>query len=70
LPSKVFGPAGAKIYSCVNERTGTSYSSVCGTLVRIGTDRKSGRVRVVKTYSAFECGPPHGQSFVKKIVVR
>jgi CO/xanthine dehydrogenase Mo-binding subunit len=40
----------------VNERIGTSYSSVCGTLVRIEIDLKSGGARVAKAYSALECG--------------
>ena len=49
----------------VNERIGTSYSSVCGTLVRIEIERKSGRVRVAKAYSAVECG----QALVPEVVV-
>ena len=49
----------------VNERIGTSYSSVCGTLVRIEIDRKSGRGRVAKAYSAVECG----QALVPQVVV-
>ncbi len=49
----------------VNERIGTSYSSVCGTLVRIAIDRNSGRVRVAKAYSAVECG----QALVPEVVV-
>jgi CO/xanthine dehydrogenase Mo-binding subunit len=38
---------------------------VCGTLVRIEIDRKSGRVRVAKAYSAVECG----QALVPQVVV-
>jgi CO/xanthine dehydrogenase Mo-binding subunit len=49
----------------VNERIGTSYSSVCGTLVRIEIDRKSGLVRVAKAYSNVECG----QALVPEVVV-
>ena len=49
----------------VNERIGTSYSSVCGTLARIAIDRKSGHVRVVKAYSALECG----HALVPEVVV-
>ena len=49
----------------VNERIGTSYSSVCGTLVRVEIDRKSGRVRVAKAYSVVECG----QALVPEVVV-
>jgi CO/xanthine dehydrogenase Mo-binding subunit len=49
----------------VNERIGASYSSVCGTLVRVEIDRKSGRMRVAKAYSAVECG----QALVPEVVV-
>jgi CO/xanthine dehydrogenase Mo-binding subunit len=49
----------------VNQRIGASYSSVCGTLVRVEIDRKSGRVRVVRGYSAVECG----QALVPEVVV-
>jgi CO/xanthine dehydrogenase Mo-binding subunit len=49
----------------VNERIGTAYCSVCGTLVRIEIDRKTGNVRVVKAYSAVECG----QALVPEVVV-
>jgi CO/xanthine dehydrogenase Mo-binding subunit len=49
----------------VNERIGTTYSSVCGTLVRIEIDRKTGSVRVAKGYSAVECG----QALVPEVVV-
>jgi CO/xanthine dehydrogenase Mo-binding subunit len=38
---------------------------VCGTLARIEIDRKSGHVRVVKAYSALECG----QALVPEVVV-
>jgi CO/xanthine dehydrogenase Mo-binding subunit len=57
--------ANVKFPPAVNERIGTSYSSVCGTLVRIEIDRKSGRVRVAKAYSAVECG----QALVPQVVV-
>ena len=49
----------------LNQRIGASYSSVCGTLVRVEIDRKSGRVRVVRGYSAVECG----QALVPEVVV-
>jgi CO/xanthine dehydrogenase Mo-binding subunit len=49
----------------VNERIGASYSSVCGTLVRVEIDRKSGRMWVAKAYSAVECG----QALVPEVVV-
>jgi CO/xanthine dehydrogenase Mo-binding subunit len=57
--------ANVKFPPAVNERIGTSYSSVCGTLVRIEIDRKSGRGRVAKAYSAVECG----QALVPQVVV-
>ncbi|GLK72307.1 molybdopterin-dependent oxidoreductase [Ancylobacter dichloromethanicus] len=37
-------------------RIGTSFTSSCGTLVRIAIDRKSGTVRVTDAYSVLECG--------------
>lgn len=37
-------------------RIGTSFTSSCGTLVRIAIDRKSGTVRVTHAYSVLECG--------------
>jgi CO/xanthine dehydrogenase Mo-binding subunit len=49
----------------VNQRIGTSYSSVCGTLVRIEIDRKSGHVRIDKAYTALECG----RALVPEVVV-
>ena len=54
-----------RVPPAVNERIGTSYSSACGTLVRIEVDRKTGSVRVAKAYSAFECG----QALVPEAVV-
>ena len=49
----------------VNERIGTSYSSVCGSLARIEIDRNGGHVRVVKAYTAVECG----RALVPEVVV-
>jgi CO/xanthine dehydrogenase Mo-binding subunit len=54
-----------RVPPAVNERIGTTYSSVCGTLVRIEIDRKTGGVRVAKAYSAVECG----QALVPEVVV-
>ncbi len=48
----------------VNERIGTAYSSVCGSLVRIEIERKTGSVRIAKAYSAVECG----QALVPEVV--
>jgi len=41
----------------VNERIGTAYSSVCGTLVRVEIERATGRIRIDRAYSVLECGP-------------
>jgi CO/xanthine dehydrogenase Mo-binding subunit len=37
-------------------RIGTSYTSVCGTAVRVEIDRASGALRIVKGYIVLECG--------------
>jgi CO/xanthine dehydrogenase Mo-binding subunit len=37
-------------------RIGQSYTSQCGTLVRIEIDRATGRLRIAKAYSVLECG--------------
>jgi CO/xanthine dehydrogenase Mo-binding subunit len=37
-------------------RIGTSYTSQCGTLVRIEINRSTGALRIAKAYSVFECG--------------
>lgn len=39
-----------------NNRIGTSYTSMCGTLVRVEIERASGSLRIAKAYSVFECG--------------
>ncbi len=39
-----------------NNRIGTSYTSMCGTLVRVEIERASGALRIAKAYSVFECG--------------
>jgi len=41
-----------------NNRIGTSYTSMCGTLVRVEIERKTGALRIAKAYSVFECGQP------------
>ncbi len=46
-------------------RIGTSYTSICGTLVRIEIDRETGAVRIDKAYSVLECG----EALVPKAVV-
>jgi CO/xanthine dehydrogenase Mo-binding subunit len=37
-------------------RIGTTYTSLCGTLVRIEIERATGALRIAKAYSVFECG--------------
>ncbi|WP_421696571.1 xanthine dehydrogenase family protein molybdopterin-binding subunit [Aestuariivirga sp.] len=37
-------------------RIGTSFTSSCGTVVRVEIDRSSGAVRIAQAYSVFECG--------------
>jgi CO/xanthine dehydrogenase Mo-binding subunit len=39
-----------------NNRIGTVYTSMCGTLVRVEIERASGALRIAKAYSVFECG--------------
>jgi len=39
-----------------NNRIGTTYTSMCGTLVRVEIERASGALRIAKAYSVFECG--------------
>ena len=49
----------------VYTRFGTSYSSVCGTVVRVEVERTAGVVRVVSAYSVVECG----SALVPQIVI-
>ena len=46
-------------------RFGTTYTSLCGTLVRIEIERATGALRIAKAYSVFECG----QALVPEVVV-
>ena len=46
-------------------RIGQSYTSQCGTVVRIGIDRATGEVRIAKAYSVLECG----QALVPEVVI-
>lgn len=39
-----------------DNRIGTSYTSTCGTLVRVEIQRSTGTLRIAKAYSVFECG--------------
>src|SRR5438093_2543902 len=46
-------------------RIGQSYTSLCGTVVRIEIDRSTGALRIAKAYSVLECG----QALVPEIVL-
>ena len=46
-------------------RIGTSYTSLCGTVVRIEIDRGTGALRIAKAYSVLECG----QALVPELVL-
>ena len=39
-----------------NNRIGTTFTSMCGTLVRVEIERATGALRIAKGYSVFECG--------------
>lgn len=39
-----------------NNRIGTTFTSMCGTLVRVEIERATGALRIAKAYSVFECG--------------
>jgi CO/xanthine dehydrogenase Mo-binding subunit len=46
-------------------QSGPTYTTLCGTLVRIEIDRATGVLRIAKAYSVFECG----QALVPEIVL-
>lgn len=48
-----------------NNRIGTVYTSMCGTLVRVEIERATGALRIAKAYSVLECG----QALVPEVVV-
>ena len=48
-----------------NNRIGTSYTSQCGTLVRVEIARATGALRIAKAYSVLECG----EALVPEVVV-
>ncbi|MFN5488886.1 MAG: molybdopterin cofactor-binding domain-containing protein, partial [Bradyrhizobium sp.] len=48
-----------------NNRIGTAYTSMCGTLVRVEIERATGILRIAKAYSVFECG----QALVPEVVL-
>jgi CO/xanthine dehydrogenase Mo-binding subunit len=39
-----------------NNQSGNTYTSMCGTLVRVEIERATGSLRIAKAYSVFECG--------------
>jgi CO/xanthine dehydrogenase Mo-binding subunit len=39
-----------------NNRIGTAYTSMCGTVVRVEIERATGTLRIAKAYSVLECG--------------
>src|SRR5262249_1981593 len=45
--------------------SGTTYTSLCGTVVRVEIDRSNGALRIAKAYSVLECG----QMLVPEVVV-
>jgi CO/xanthine dehydrogenase Mo-binding subunit len=48
-----------------NNRIGTVYTSMCGTLVRVEIERGTGAMRIAKAYSVLECG----QALVPEVVL-
>ena len=48
-----------------NNRIGTTYTSMCGTLVRVEIERATGALRIAKAYSVLECG----QALVPEVVL-
>ena len=48
-----------------NNRIGTSYTSMCGTAVRVEIEKATGALRIAKAYSVFECG----QALVPEVVL-
>lgn len=48
-----------------NNRIGTAYTSMCGTLVRVEIERATGILRIARAYSVFECG----QALVPEVVL-
>ena len=57
--------AGVKFPPTDNNRMGTVYTSMCGTLVRVEIERATGALRIAKAYSVLECG----QALVRDVVL-
>ena len=47
-----------KFPPATNNRFSTSYTSLCGTVVRVEIDRATGNLRIAKAYTVIECGTP------------
>ena len=48
--------SGVKFPPTGNNRIGTAFTSLCGTLVRVEIERATGALHIAKAYSALECG--------------
>jgi len=48
-----------------NNQSGNTYTSMCGTLVRVEIERATGALRIAKAYSVLECG----QALVPEVVL-
>jgi CO/xanthine dehydrogenase Mo-binding subunit len=48
-----------------SNRIGTAFTSSCGALVRVEIERATGKLRIAKAYSVFECG----QALVPEVVL-
>src|SRR5262249_14344811 len=48
-----------------NNRFGNTYTSLCGTLVRVEIERATGALRIAKAYSVLECG----EALVPQVVI-
>src|SRR6185369_17029070 len=40
----------------VNNQSGNTYTSMCGSVVRVEIERATGALRIAKAYNVFECG--------------
>jgi CO/xanthine dehydrogenase Mo-binding subunit len=54
-----------KFPPAVNNQSGSVYTSMCGTLVRVEIERSTGVLRIAKAYSVLECG----QALVPEVVL-
>ena len=58
-------PHSVKFPPTENNRIGTTYTSMCGTVVRVEIERATGALRIAKAYSVLECG----QALVPEVVI-